>query len=210
MGNPRPPLDMFGQLQTVSNPDKRVVTLVVTWAFPEGNLRPNPHKQRDGGETRNRTADTRIFSPLLYQLSYLASKKSKQVKKTAREGGVNRKGLLPMGSLLRLRAVVGQGWGLLRGVEGAAGISGVSWVVCGRPGGHARRESKRNEAEDEGERCHFHEVTELQVHEKVKGMPHERSRLRLVFKRESRLGGICETAFGNKSLESAISFPQSW
>ena len=26
----------------------------------------------DGGETRNRTGDTRIFSPLLYQLSYLA------------------------------------------------------------------------------------------------------------------------------------------
>ena len=28
--------------------------------------------QKKGGETRNRTADTRIFSPLLYQLSYLA------------------------------------------------------------------------------------------------------------------------------------------
>ena len=27
---------------------------------------------KNGGETRNRTADTRIFSPLLYQLSYLA------------------------------------------------------------------------------------------------------------------------------------------
>ncbi len=26
----------------------------------------------DGGQGRNRTADTRIFSPLLYQLSYLA------------------------------------------------------------------------------------------------------------------------------------------
>ena len=26
----------------------------------------------DGGQRRNRTADTRIFSPLLYQLSYLA------------------------------------------------------------------------------------------------------------------------------------------
>jgi hypothetical protein len=25
-----------------------------------------------GGQGRNRTADTRIFSPLLYQLSYLA------------------------------------------------------------------------------------------------------------------------------------------
>jgi hypothetical protein len=26
----------------------------------------------DGGQGQNRTADTRIFSPLLYQLSYLA------------------------------------------------------------------------------------------------------------------------------------------
>ena len=28
-----------------------------------------------GGQGQNRTADTRIFSPLLYQLSYLAAKK---------------------------------------------------------------------------------------------------------------------------------------
>jgi hypothetical protein len=27
----------------------------------------------DGGQGQNRTADTRIFSPLLYQLSYLAA-----------------------------------------------------------------------------------------------------------------------------------------
>ena len=27
----------------------------------------------DGGQGRNRTTDTRIFSPLLYQLSYLAT-----------------------------------------------------------------------------------------------------------------------------------------
>ncbi len=27
---------------------------------------------RSGGQARNRTTDTRIFSPLLYQLSYLA------------------------------------------------------------------------------------------------------------------------------------------
>ena len=27
----------------------------------------------NGGQGRNRTADTRIFSPLLYQLSYLAT-----------------------------------------------------------------------------------------------------------------------------------------
>ena len=29
---------------------------------------------KDGGQSRNRTDDTRIFSPLLYQLSYLATK----------------------------------------------------------------------------------------------------------------------------------------
>ena len=28
--------------------------------------------ERSGGQERDRTADTRIFSPLLYQLSYLA------------------------------------------------------------------------------------------------------------------------------------------
>ena len=28
--------------------------------------------EEDGGQGRNRTTDTRIFSPLLYQLSYLA------------------------------------------------------------------------------------------------------------------------------------------
>ena len=27
--------------------------------------------KRDGGQGRNRTTDTRIFNPLLYQLSYL-------------------------------------------------------------------------------------------------------------------------------------------
>src|SRR6266446_3983234 len=30
------------------------------------------HAQNRGGQGRNRTSDTRIFSPLLYQLSYLA------------------------------------------------------------------------------------------------------------------------------------------
>ena len=33
--------------------------------------------QKKGGESRNRTDDTRIFSPLLYQLSYLAMKNHK-------------------------------------------------------------------------------------------------------------------------------------
>ena len=39
-------------------------------------LRPEPdanQKLRGGGQGRNRTIDTRIFSPLLYQLSYLAT-----------------------------------------------------------------------------------------------------------------------------------------
>ena len=30
------------------------------------------HPRKDGGQGRNRTTDTRIFNPLLYQLSYLA------------------------------------------------------------------------------------------------------------------------------------------
>ena len=37
-------------------------------------LRKNARKslKNDGGQGRNRTADTGIFNPLLYQLSYLA------------------------------------------------------------------------------------------------------------------------------------------
>ena len=31
------------------------------------------HSKQDGGSGRNRTADTRIFSPLLYRLSYRAN-----------------------------------------------------------------------------------------------------------------------------------------
>ena len=31
-------------------------------------------RERSGGRSRNRTNDTRIFSPLLYQLSYPATK----------------------------------------------------------------------------------------------------------------------------------------
>ncbi len=33
---------------------------------------------KDGAERRNRTTDTRIFSPLLYRLSYLGKKWSRQ------------------------------------------------------------------------------------------------------------------------------------
>ena len=39
------------------------------------SIRPNATATSlDGGQGRNRTADTGIFSPLLYQLSYLAMK----------------------------------------------------------------------------------------------------------------------------------------
>ena len=31
------------------------------------------HIQKNGAEAQNRTADTRIFSPLLYRLSYLGT-----------------------------------------------------------------------------------------------------------------------------------------
>ena len=33
----------------------------------------SPISMKFGGQERDRTADTRIFSPLLYQLSYLAN-----------------------------------------------------------------------------------------------------------------------------------------
>ena len=38
----------------------------LSWEEPR---KPN----KNGGQGRGRTADTRIFSPLLYQLSYLAA-----------------------------------------------------------------------------------------------------------------------------------------
>ena len=45
-------------------------------------------RAKDGGKARNRTGDTRIFSPLLYQLSYLARSERWRVKGAAR-GRVN-------------------------------------------------------------------------------------------------------------------------
>ena len=39
---------------------------------PRG-LQPTDRDSRNGAQGRNRTTDTRIFSPLLYQLSYLGS-----------------------------------------------------------------------------------------------------------------------------------------
>ena len=35
--------------------------------------RINLKAKKNGGEAQNRTVDTRIFSPLLYRLSYLAT-----------------------------------------------------------------------------------------------------------------------------------------
>ena len=40
-------------------------------------------RNKSGGKARNRTGDTRIFSPLLYQLSYLARAKEGQQMKGA-------------------------------------------------------------------------------------------------------------------------------
>jgi hypothetical protein len=36
-------------------------------------LKTSVNQHDNGGQGRNRTTDTRIFSPLLYQLSYLAA-----------------------------------------------------------------------------------------------------------------------------------------
>ena len=37
-----------------------------------GGTPPEAQGAKGGGQTQNRTGDTRIFSPLLYRLSYLA------------------------------------------------------------------------------------------------------------------------------------------
>jgi hypothetical protein len=39
----------------------------------KGRRAGSPNVENNGGQRRGRTADTRIFSPLLYQLSYLAA-----------------------------------------------------------------------------------------------------------------------------------------
>ena len=52
-----------GQTQNVSDTDN----------FPKtAGKKITAYKRFFGGQRRNRTADTRIFNPLLYQLSYLA------------------------------------------------------------------------------------------------------------------------------------------
>ena len=54
---------LFRQLNTIEHRRDRAFI-----AAPVSSL----FSVRDGGQGRDRTADTRIFSPLLYQLSYLA------------------------------------------------------------------------------------------------------------------------------------------
>jgi hypothetical protein len=46
----------------------RLATSLILHIEPSAPL----HQESNGGSERNRTADTRIFSPLLYQLSYRA------------------------------------------------------------------------------------------------------------------------------------------
>ena len=63
---------------------KRVVTGAEVRQYPEmpilraaslpGDLTGDPNVRINGGRGRNRTNDTRIFNPLLYQLSYPALK----------------------------------------------------------------------------------------------------------------------------------------
>lgn len=51
----------------------RVIFEHADWARLEKKA-PTERSLEDGGQGRNRTADTGIFNPLLYQLSYLATK----------------------------------------------------------------------------------------------------------------------------------------
>src|SRR2546425_13004046 len=49
-----------------------------------GEHRPSLNRCVASGQGQNRTADTRIFSPLLYQLSYLAEREGEDRKRDAR------------------------------------------------------------------------------------------------------------------------------
>ena len=52
-------------------PPQDVNPLSVFKTDPFSRTWVNLHHKQNGGSGRNRTSDTRIFSPLLYQLSYL-------------------------------------------------------------------------------------------------------------------------------------------
>jgi hypothetical protein len=64
----------FNQVRVRYGPQARVVCGFCKGKRPTGN----GWALKGGGQGRNRTADTRIFSPLLYQLSYLAGKDARQ------------------------------------------------------------------------------------------------------------------------------------
>ena len=57
-----------------------------------------------GGQGRNRTTDTRIFSPLLYQLSYLAESRALYARGFSRRRERNGLGYTVLVRLLRLRS----------------------------------------------------------------------------------------------------------
>ena len=54
--------------------------------FPNKTAKDRKPLAVSGGKARNRTGDTRIFSPLLYQLSYLAGNRRGGSKRSARFG----------------------------------------------------------------------------------------------------------------------------
>ena len=52
------------------------------------------HRVGNGGQGRNRTIDTRIFSPLLYQLSYLATVDARPVGRVIGRGEIRPEGAI--------------------------------------------------------------------------------------------------------------------
>ena len=65
----------FGSPEPVCEPPTNQTlfdSVVSEKADQGGRLTLNKERLFSGGQRRNRTTDTRIFNPLLYQLSYLA------------------------------------------------------------------------------------------------------------------------------------------
>ena len=61
------------------------------WQGKRTRLHNLKNKKLNGGQGRNRTADTRIFSPLLYRLSYLAIRvKAEILRKSVGESRIRR------------------------------------------------------------------------------------------------------------------------
>ena len=141
--------------------------LLSLYPFRIGDSSYSLHVYWNGGETRNRTGDTRIFSPLLYQLSYLASGKRKAEIKRQRLAWSTGK-VTCCRSLLRWCYVVGERWRLLRWVEGAVWICGISRVICRCLGGNAGGRHDDYQRCKEREKFCFHELMFPQVSGKVK------------------------------------------